>query len=96
MRSRSIGIASDHGACKRVLQAAQPGPSRRPGAFQGSARTLGGEAAQPEPGAPAAAAGADAAQQQPQAIVHTIAFYSNGIFTVDDGGPGALYHHVLL
>jgi hypothetical protein len=78
---------------------APPAPSsRRPGAFQGAARTLAGEDPPPEQ-APAASASAAqqqqgqlgqpanaAEQQQQQApIVHTIAFYSNGIFTVDDG-----------
>lgn len=84
---------------------APAGPSRAKGAFQGAARTLAGDSpaeqqqppAQQQPGgvpsstAPAttAAAAADpAAPQQP--IVHTIAFYSNGIFTVDDGARACL------
>ena len=59
-----------------------PQSSSRPGAFSGRARTLASDAA-PEP-APAAAA---AAAQVPEQAVHTITFYTNGIFTVDDGEP---------
>ncbi|CAK0785425.1 hypothetical protein CVIRNUC_008634 [Coccomyxa viridis] len=59
-----------------------PQSSSRSGAFSGRARTLASEAS-PEP-APAAAA---AAPQVPEQAVHTITFYTNGIFTVDDG-PG--------
>ena len=58
-------------------------PSRS-GAFSGTARTLGGadgsaeEAKPPEEAAPAA----------PEPVVHTITFFDNGVFTVDDGvGP---------
>ena len=47
--------------------------------LQGSARTLaGGEAS-------AAAPAADAAVAGPSPIVHTITFYANGLFTVNDG-----------
>ena len=59
-----------------------PQSSSRSGVFSGRARTLGADAA-PEP-APAAAA---AAPQVPEQTVHTITFYTNGIFTVDDGEP---------
>ena len=66
------------GAFPRVQTA--PQSSSRSGAFSGRARTLASDAA-PEP-APAAAA---AAPQVPEQAVHTITFYTNGIFTVDDG-----------
>ena len=67
-----------------VLSGVQTAPqsSSRSGAFSGRARTLASDAA-PEP-APAAAA---AAPQVPEQAVHTITFYTNGIFTVDDGAP---------
>lgn len=49
----------------------------RPGAFSGRGRTLAGDA--PPQDAPPAPA------QVPEQSVHTITFYTNGIFTVDDG-----------
>ena len=82
----------------RQAPLAASGGGRSQRAFQGTARTLAGDApaqqaAQQPEGAPLGgsagqAAGAAGSAQQP--IVHTIAFYSNGIFTVDDGGrlPG--------
>ena len=48
------------------------------GAFSGRARTLAG--GHPAPAAPQP----QAALQQP--IVHTITFYNEGVFTVNDGG----------
>ena len=53
-----------------------PAPPPAPGtAFSGAARTLAGGEVAASPAAPAS----------PQPIVHTIAFYQNGIFTVDSG-----------
>ena len=49
------------------------------GAFSGQSRTLAGE---PSSAAPAAA---EAAEPPTQPIVHTITFYSNEVFTVNDG-----------
>jgi hypothetical protein len=77
----------------RQAPLAAAGGGRSQGAFQGTARTLAGDGPaqqagqQPAEGTPpggaAQAPGGAADPQQP--IVHTIAFYSNGIFTVDDG-----------
>ncbi|BDA46940.1 NSFL1 cofactor p47 [Coccomyxa sp. Obi] len=69
------------------MAGAQEGPApplpvqRSSGAFTGTARTLAGGDVAP---APAAAA------DQPQRIVHNIAFYANDVFTVDDGEPRRL------
>ena len=55
----------------------------RSSAFVGRARTLAGNA---EPASDAAAQDAAAPASDPNApVVHTITFYQNGIFTVDDG-----------
>ena len=50
------------------------------GAFTGQSRTLAGGPAAP----PAATPSAPSAPSS-QPIVHTITFYSDGVFTVDDG-----------
>lgn len=55
------------------------------GAFTGQSRTLAGGPAAPLAASPSAPSAASA-----QPIVHTITFYSNGVFTVDDGGAPAL------
>lgn len=55
-------------------------PSHAGGAFSGTARTLAGDA----PAAPADEAG-PSQPAAPQPVAHTITFYANGIFTVDDG-----------
>ena len=62
-----------------LLQRAAPS---RSGAFSGASRTLGGAGASAAAAAPAAA---DAEPAAPEPVVHTITFYENGIFTVDDG-----------
>ena len=63
-----------------MLQRAAPSQS---GAFSGAARTLGGG------GDGGAAADAQPAQEPepaaPEPVVHTITFFDNGVFTVDDG-----------
>ncbi|KAL0025359.1 hypothetical protein WJX79_011059 [Trebouxia sp. C0005] len=59
----------------------QPSSSSGGGAFTGQARTLAGG-----PAAPAAAPSQSAAASQ-QPIVHTITFYNEGVFTVNDGEP---------
>ena len=61
-------------------------PSRS-GAFSGAARTLGGAGASAPPAA--APAAEDAEPAAPEPVVHTITFYENGIFTVDDGERAA-------
>lgn len=72
------------GAMDGPAEVAAGGPQRPAGAFTGIARTLaGGDLAPP----PAAAAEGAPSQDQPQRIVHNIAFYANGVFTVDDGAP---------
>ncbi|KAK9811242.1 hypothetical protein WJX72_000506 [[Myrmecia] bisecta] len=53
-------------------------PKPQSGAFSGTARTLAGDA-------PVAPAQALAPASQP--VVHTITFYNNGIFVVDNGEP---------
>ncbi|CAL8471559.1 g11101 [Coccomyxa elongata] len=61
---------------------APPLPGQRStGAFTGTARTLAGGDVAPAPAA---------ATDQPQRIVHNIAFYANDVFTVDDGEPRRL------
>ena len=61
-------------------------PAQQPrSAFQGRARTIGGQA---EPVAEAAEPATRAASDAPGApVIHTITFYLNGIFTVDNGTP---------
>ena len=56
------------------------------GAFSGQARTLAGGPAAPLATPPEA----QGASQQP--IVHTITFYNEGVFTVNDGGFAACCH----
>ena len=48
------------------------------GAFTGQARTLAG--------GPAPTSAAEPAAESQQPIIHTITFYNEGVFTVDDGG----------
>lgn len=62
------------------------------GAFTGTARTLaGGNLGGAGPTQAAAAAGAGAAAGQPQGpLAHTITFYRNGVFAVDDGEPRSI------
>lgn len=60
-----------------------PAGGPRPSAFTGAARTLAG----PEPPAAPAAAASQAQQAQQGPVTHTITFYGNGVFTVDDGEP---------
>ena len=84
LHGRKIVMALMRGASPHMQTA--PQSSSRSGAFSGRARTLANDAA-PEP-APAAAV---AAPQVPEQTVHTITFYTNGIFTVDDGEPLASF-----
>ena len=57
---------------------------RGPERFSGTARTLGGAGGSAAEAKPPA----DAEPAAPEPVVHTITFYDNGIFTVDDGaGP---------
>ena len=58
------------------------GQGGRSGAFSGRGRTLAGDA--PEQDAPQAP---QAPTQPPEQTMHTITFYTNGIFTVDNGTP---------
>ena len=61
-----------------MFHAQEPPQSSRTGAFTGRGRTLAGDA--PPQEAPTAGGPAPPAQ-----LVHTITFYTNGIFTVNDG-----------
>lgn len=65
---------------------AEPPQSSRSGAFSGRGRTLAGDAPAEEE-APAAQAPA----QAPEQMVHTITFFQNGVFTVDDGERAAFH-----
>ena len=67
-----------------------PGGSGGGGAFAGAGRTLAGgapaaDAAPPAGGEEAGGGSADAAPPAPKPVSHVIAFYDNGVFTVDDG-----------
>ncbi len=64
------------------VQVQSQGQGGRPGAFSGRGRTLAGDA--PPQDAPQMP---QAPTQPPEQTVHTITFYTNGIFTVDDGTP---------
>lgn len=77
-RARQAGASA--GTADDLRPAAQQAQSS---AFQGRARTLAGGA---EPAAEVSEPEASAASSNPNApVVHTITFYQNGIFTVDDG-----------
>ena len=55
------------------------------GAFFGTGRTLAGGAASAAPSSDAAAADSTVAAAPQKPVSHVIAFYDNGVFTVDDG-----------
>ncbi len=75
--------ARESGAASGTVDDLRPAQEGRSSAFQGRARTLAGG---PEAAA-AAEPDAAAAVDPSRPIVHTITFYLNGIFTVDDGMP---------
>ena len=76
--------ARQAGATAGTADDLRPAQEERSSAYQGRARTLAGGA---EPAAEAAAPEASAAADPSTPVVHTITFYLNGVFTVDDGAP---------
>ncbi|KAL3141421.1 hypothetical protein ABBQ32_004990 [Trebouxia sp. C0010 RCD-2024] len=78
-RARALGASEGS-----IADLQQPSSSGG-GAFTGQSRTLAGGSAAPPAATPAAPSPASS-----QPIVHTITFYSNQVFTVDDGEPRSI------
>lgn len=81
-RARELGARDATEDDLAAARGSRGGPGGRAGgAFSGTARTLAGGEVPAQQASPAAAGGA-----APAAVVHhTIGFYEDGIFTVDDG-----------
>ena len=79
-------MGAREGQPEDLAEAAGGSSSSRGGAFSGTAYTLSGQPASVA-GAGSGGPGSAAGASPPPPSMHTITFYRDGVFTVDDGGP---------